>query len=281
MFIFHQTIDLQNFLKDKKDIGFVPTMGALHQGHISLIQQAKEISSIVVCSIFVNPTQFNNKEDFDKYPNTLAADLIKLEQAACDVLFIPSVEEIYPKDYITEEFNLGGLDHLLEGEMRPGHYQGVAQVVYRLLQIVHPDKMFMGLKDYQQIMVVKQMLANKHLSTAVVSCETEREESGLAMSSRNMRLTDADRLKATSISETLQWIKNHHRTSTWQELEKAGRSRLEKVSDQVEYLVIRDASNLLELTPTSKQAVVLVAAWFGGVRLIDNMTYSLEGLKKI
>lgn len=275
MFIFRHAADFQHFLKTKKEIGFVPTMGVLHQGHISLIETARKTCETVVCSIFVNPTQFNNQEDFDKYPNTIPADILKLEAACCDVLFLPSVEEIYPKGYQAEVYDLNGLDFLLEGAERPGHYQGVAQVVHRLLQLVQPSKMFMGLKDFQQIMVVKQMIASKGINVQIISCETEREPSGLAMSSRNMRLNEMDKAKAVAIADTMKWMIANHQHMAWPLLEKEGKEKLQQVSEKVEYVVIRDASNLEELSAKSKQAVVLVAAWFGGVRLIDNMIFNL------
>ncbi|HMG10532.1 MAG TPA: pantoate--beta-alanine ligase, partial [Mucilaginibacter sp.] len=191
-----------------KIVGFVPTLGALHQGHISLIKQAQQNSTEVVCSIFVNPTQFNDPKDLEKYPRPIAADIRMLEQVGCDILFNPPVNEIYD-DNEKWHLNIGDLDHLLEGKFRPGHYQGVTQVVYKLFSIVKPDVAFFGQKDYQQFLVISKMVELLNMPVKLVMCPIERENDGLAMSSRNIHLTPDDRQHALILSKALSWVKNN------------------------------------------------------------------------
>ncbi|HZI00726.1 MAG TPA: pantoate--beta-alanine ligase, partial [Flavisolibacter sp.] len=190
-------------------IGFVPTMGALHPGHISLIKESVNVSNITICSIFINPTQFNNKEDFAKYPVTIENDINLLTGSGCDILFLPTVDEIYSTAYVIKKYDLGKLETLLEGEFRPGHFQGVCQVVDRLLDIVSPDFMFLGQKDYQQCMILKQLivLRNDEAKIELVFAPTIRENDGLAMSSRNMRLQPEQRIKALCIHQCLEIMK--------------------------------------------------------------------------
>src|SRR5687767_9444009 len=176
-----------------KKIGFVPTMGALHQGHLALTAQAQRQTGFTVCSIFVNPTQFNNAADYSKYPNVIDKDIEKLAVAGVDILFLPAIEEVYQVGTQNlETYNLGYLETVLEGKYRPGHFQGVAQVMKRLLTMVQPDQLFMGLKDYQQCMVVRRVMDIARMPIQFVACATIRESDGLAMSSRNMRLTEED-----------------------------------------------------------------------------------------
>lgn len=220
MILFKRAEDLIGWLKKERSegrsIGFVPTLGALHPGHISLIDISKKTTSITVCSIFVNPTQFNDPNDFQKYPITIENDIFLLEKAGTDVLFLPEITEMYPggtKDL--EKYELGRLETLLEGKYRPGHFQGVCQVVRRLLDMVTPDDLFMGQKDYQQCMVVSRLLEIMGSSTRLHPCPIVREADGLAMSSRNMRLTAAERQKAPAIYQALTLVK--------EEWNKAGR----------------------------------------------------------
>src|SRR6478672_4850752 len=191
-----------------KSVGFVPTMGALHAGHMALVSESKRNCDITVCSIFVNPTQFNNAADLDKYPVTLEKDIDMLEAADCDILFLPSVTEMYPAGENREHYELGYLENILEGKYRPGHFQGVCQIVDKLLNAVQPHHLFMGRKDYQQCMVIKKLIELKQHSCELVVCDTVRESSGLAMSSRNMRLTDQEKKQALLIIETLRGIKS-------------------------------------------------------------------------
>ena len=201
--------------KQGKKYGFVPTMGALHAGHISLINDSKKASDLTVCSIFVNPTQFNDPKDFEKYPITIEKDIAMLEAAGCDILFLPEVAEMYPGGTSTSiHYELGYLETILEGHYRPGHFQGVCMIVHRLLDIVKPDNLYIGQKDYQQSMVIKKLIeltGMKELVDLNIS-PTLREAGGLAMSSRNMRLTEQERVKATAIYKTLHLIKEQLKT---------------------------------------------------------------------
>lgn len=214
MILFKTTAPLQDHLgklhnKNVK-IGFVPTMGALHQGHISLIKECKRKCDIIICSIFINPTQFNDKKDFEKYPVTIENDIYLLETNKTDILFLPSVDEVYPNGFDQlQHFNLGYLENILEGKYRPGHFQGVCNVVYKLLDIVKPDIIFLGRKDYQQYLVLKKMMQEFFPEINIDAVDIKREKSGLAMSSRNMRLTDEARNKATAIHKNLKCIQQN------------------------------------------------------------------------
>ncbi|MBV8390829.1 MAG: pantoate--beta-alanine ligase, partial [Mucilaginibacter sp.] len=227
-----------------KSIGFVPTMGALHQGHLSLLAQAQQHADITVCSIFVNPTQFNDPKDLEKYPRPIASDIKKLEQAGCDILFNPEVSEMYAANE-QWHLDLGELEHLLEGKFRPGHYQGVTQVVFKLLDIVKPDVAFFGQKDYQQFLVIQKMVDLLHLPVKLVMCPILREADGLAMSSRNIHLSPDDRQHALVLSKTLNWLKqnfdiNQLAPLTWECEEKISA----EPGVQLEYFEIADGENL-------------------------------------
>jgi pantoate--beta-alanine ligase len=246
-------------------------MGALHNGHLSLIAQAKLGNSLVVCSIFVNPTQFTDPKDLENYPRPIEADIAKLEQAGCDVLFNPAVTEMYDAN---EQWHLaiGQLEHLLEGEFRPGHYQGVTQVVYKLLDIVKPDALYMGQKDYQQIMVVNRMIELMNIPVKMVMCAIEREADGLAMSSRNIHLSPADRQHALVLSRTLTWVKTKFNIDNMPQLQQQAMAMLKAESDvQPEYFEIADGKTLLPAGKESATIVALTAARVGKTRLIDNM----------
>ena len=214
MYLFKRSTDLKKHLdlvrKSNKRIGFVPTMGALHNGHLSLIQAARQKNDVAVCSIFVNPTQFNDPKDFEKYPVTIEDDIKKLNTISTDILFLPSVEEMYPEGLQSSlHYDFGDLETILEGKFRPGHFQGVGRIVHKLLDIVQPDQLFMGQKDLQQCLVVRRLLAIIHSGVKLVVCPTEREGDGLAMSSRNARLSPAARKNAPAIYQALQGIKNN------------------------------------------------------------------------
>ncbi|NML23723.1 pantoate--beta-alanine ligase [Pseudoflavitalea sp. G-6-1-2] len=278
MLIIKQAARLQQYLQQQAErgliSGFVPTMGALHQGHISLIAEARKQAGITVCSIFVNPTQFNDPSDFDKYPKTIEQDVLLLEKAGTDILFLPSVEEVYPTGLTNlEHYELGYLETILEGKFRPGHFQGVCQVMFRLLSLVKPDLLFMGQKDFQQCMVVKKLLEIMQSSTQLIPAPTVREESGLAMSSRNMRLSAEAKDAATTISQALKEIKANLGQQPVATLKSNAVATLEKAGFTVDYVEIANADNL-ELTENwdgKAPLVALVAAFIGGVRLIDNM----------
>ena len=248
-------------------------MGALHTGHISLITISKKATSLTVCSIFVNPTQFNDPKDFQKYPVTIEKDIALLEKAGTDVLFLPGVGELYPGGTSAlEQYAIGPLETVFEGKYRPGHFQGVCQVMRRLLEIVRPDQLFMGSKDYQQCMVVQRLLGLIGLSVTLHRCPIVREADGLAMSSRNVRLTPEQRLQAPAIYRSLLAIRDGWAAGKPTErILSDARAILEAASFRIDYTAIADAATLA--TPPSRQdnAVALIAAFQGEVRLIDNM----------
>lgn len=266
---------LQKLRNKKVSVGFVPTMGALHNGHISLITKARKECEIVVCSIFVNPVQFNNKTDFEKYPVTIEQDILLLEENKTDILFLPSVNEVYPNGTNNLlHFDLDYLENILEGFYRPGHFQGVCNVMHNLLNVVKPNKLFLGQKDYQQILVLKKMMQSYFPSTKIIVEETLREDDGLAMSSRNMRLSNNARKKATAIFKALQFIKQNIATKNFEELKtEASEIILKNGFDKIDYIEICDAENLQAVNhfTQQKKLIALVAAYIENVRLIDNL----------
>lgn len=282
MIIFKEVSAITRYLEARRQeglhIGFVPTMGALHEGHLSLVRRCRGNAGITVCSIFVNPTQFNDAADFAKYPVTIASDIRMLENEGCDILFMPTVEEVYPGGTVaSRHYDLGYLETVLEGSYRPGHFQGVCQVVHRLLEIVAPHSLYLGQKDFQQCMVLKKLVELLDLRVEVVIGETLREPSGLAMSSRNLRLSDDEKRRATAIYQSLLQIKQNLYSSTAGELAAGARARLlGEGFGRIDYVAIADARTLQVLDDAEKPApsvplVALVAAFMGEVRLIDNM----------
>ncbi len=257
-----------------KKIGFVPTMGALHEGHVSLVKKAKRQNPFVVVSVFVNPTQFNDKSDLAKYPRTLEFDTALLAPTGADVLFFPSVSEIYPDgDNVGADIDLGGLDTFMEGKFRPGHFKGMAQVVKRLLDIVTPDRLYMGQKDFQQFSIVAYMIRNLDLPTELVVCPIIREKNGLAMSSRNERLTRETRQKAGLINRVMIAVKKSMDLKSIAELEAYAMKRLSTPPFEPEYFSIVDGYTLQPVTSLrdSTYVVACLAVWADGVRLIDNI----------
>lgn len=275
MYIFKRIPDLQNYLaKQNESIGFVPTMGALHKGHISLMEKAKNENSLCVCSIFVNPTQFNDKKDFDKYPITLETDIAQLIEAKVDVLFLPEVEEMYPSGTASlKSYDIGYLDTVLDGKFRPGHFNGVCLIVHRLLEAVRPNQLYLGEKDFQQCLVIKQLVNQLHLPIQVNTCPTYREANGLAMSSRNARLSVKGKDEAGVIYKTLLSFKDNKERNSFKELHDQGIANLSALGFDVEYLLLANASNLfiLDEFELDTPMVVLIAAKYEGVRLIDNL----------
>ena len=278
MIIFKKAADIGIFLQQKRQnnpkTGFVPTMGALHQGHISLIESARSENDVVVCSIFVNPTQFNDPKDFQNYPITIENDIDLLEKAGCDALFLPAVEEMYPAGLENKKpYALGYLETVLEGRYRPGHFQGVCQVVHRLLTIVPADRLYLGQKDFQQCMVIRKMIELENLPIETVICPTLRETDGLAMSSRNMRLDKEAREKAVEISRTLLHIKSSLKAGDLSELKTAAVEQLNRTGFKTDYVEIADADTLelIGRWDGKRKLVALCAAFLGEVRLIDNM----------
>ena len=296
MIIFKTVTELHQYLENQraagKTIGFIPTMGALHQGHLSLVERSNQLHPVSVSSIFVNPTQFNDPKDFQKYPVTIERDCLMLERQHSEVLFLPSVMEMYPKGLTYKQhFNLGYLEKILEGVFRPGHYQGVCQVVQRLLEIVQPNELFLGQKDWQQCMVIKklveimgtQAIHNKSFEDPatlqsskikVTIAPTLREADGLAMSSRNMRLDETDRQIAPAIFRQLEIIKENFGNRDVETLKaEAVQNLLAGGFTKVDYVEIADTQNLLAINKfdPNKKAVALVAAFINEVRLIDNI----------
>ncbi|HAL82806.1 MAG TPA: pantoate--beta-alanine ligase [Mucilaginibacter sp.] len=254
-----------------KTIGFVPTMGALHAGHLSLIEQAQQNNDEVVCSIFVNPSQFNDPKDLEKYPRTIEADIKMLEQVKCDVLFNPAVNEIYD-DNEQWHLNTGELEYLLEGKFRPGHYQGVTQVVYKLFNIVKPDTAYFGQKDYQQFLIISKMAEQLNMPVKLVMCPIRREADGLAMSSRNIQLTAEDRVHALILSKTLNRVKDSFDRNKLAELkQEADRMISKEPGVELEYFEIADGDTLHQANEKTKNIIALVAARVGITRLIDNV----------
>jgi len=246
-------------------------MGALHAGHLSLIEQAQQNNDEVVCSIFVNPSQFNDPKDLEKYPRTIEADIKMLEQVKCDVLFNPAVNEIYD-DNEQWHLNTGELEYLLEGKFRPGHYQGVTQVVYKLFNIVKPDTAYFGQKDYQQFLIISKMAEQLNMPVKLVMCPIRREADGLAMSSRNIQLTAEDRVHALILSKTLNRVKDSFDRNKLAELkQEADRMISKEPGVELEYFEIADGDTLHQANEKTKNIIALVAARVGITRLIDNV----------
>ncbi len=274
---------LGRFKEDGKSVGYVPTMGALHSGHLSLVQGALMENDICVVSIFVNPTQFNNKEDLEKYPRDLERDCDLLHKISSKVVvFAPSVSEVYPSPD-TRQFDFGQLDKVMEGKFRPGHFNGVAQVVSRLFDIVKPDKAYFGEKDFQQLAIIRQMVKMLNLDIQIVAMPIVRQESGLALSSRNERLTDGQKIIATNISRTLfqsrdEWMPQFSVKETICKT-------IDKVNSfdglQVEYFEIVDGDTLQPVASwgESEYIVGCITVFCGDVRLIDNIVYIAENQK--
>ena len=280
MILFKKTTDLHKYLESQTkkavSIGFVPTMGALHEGHISLIKKSKELNKITICSIFVNPTQFNDPVDFEKYPSTLENDIYLLNASQCDILFHPSVDEVYPEGLLNrQQYDLGHLEKILEGEYRPGHFQGVCSVVHRLLDMINPDWLYLGQKDYQQCKVITKLLQlmSNEKEIRIEICPTIREADGIAMSSRNLRLNNNERKNATLLYESLVYVKKCISAGNTENVRTTAVTMLRDGSLRMDYLKIADADTLDEIIDWDgrQKIIALVAASVGNVRLIDNM----------
>lgn len=258
-------------------IGVVPTMGALHAGHLSLVEAAKAACDRVIVTIFVNPKQFNNPEDLANYPRTEHQDAEKLAPFGVDAIYVPDPDQIYPEGYATNVSVSGSITDVMEGPFRPGHFDGVATVVAKLFLQTSADKAFFGQKDYQQLMVVTRMARDLDIPIDVVGCPTVRETSGLAMSSRNLHLSDAALAKAAVLNATMrQAAAGAAEGQSWEALEAAARQRLAEVGfGEVEYFDLRCADNLEALQTPSRPARLLAAAWLDGIRLIDNIEVSV------
>ncbi len=261
--------------KEVGSVGFVPTMGALHTGHISLVERCKSENNCAVVSIFVNPTQFNDPKDLERYPRTEEEDFTMLEAAGCDIVFAPSVEIIYPTQD-NRVFDFGGLDKYMEGAKRPGHFNGVAQVVSRLFELVTPSKSYFGEKDFQQLAIVKYMTKELGLPVEIISSPTKRAEDGLALSSRNALLSSKHRGIAPFIYKTLSNSVTKAKDMSIREVELWVSNEIGKVSDmELEYFTISNAATMSPATSWSEENGIVgcIAVRIGGIRLIDNIKY--------
>ncbi len=282
MQIFYSISELRNCLsaarKNNQTIGFVPTMGALHKGHLSLISRCRKENDICVVSIFVNPTQFNNKQDLAIYPRNLEKDTALVESVGCNIVFAPSVEEMYSENELNDifSFDFAGLDQVMEGKFRPGHFNGVVQVVSKLFNILEPDNAYFGEKDFQQVAIIRHMVKILHLPIHIISCPIVREESGLAMSSRNELLTTDERNIATNISRVLKESTTFAEQKTPDELTQWVIDSINACAGlTIEYFEIVDGYSLQKVSDwTESQYIVgCVTVFCGKVRLIDNITY--------
>ncbi|WP_435354343.1 pantoate--beta-alanine ligase [Emticicia sp. SJ17W-69] len=280
MLIFNTISEIQEYLKSQqktgKTIGFVPTMGALHAGHISLIERSKTENDLTVCSIFVNPTQFNNPEDLKKYPRTLDNDSELLQAAACDVVFAPSAEEMYPS-LPQLRMDFGTLETVMEGKFRPGHFNGVGIVVSKLFNIIKSDKAYFGLKDLQQVAVIRQMVKDLSFDLEIIPCPTLREIDGLAMSSRNTRLSVEARALAPQIYKVLNLAQEKLQAGfSTKEIQEVVNQYFSQYPEfEVEYFEVADFDTLepIEAKNETGKTALCIAAFLGGVRLIDNMVF--------
>ena len=279
MLVFKHIVDYTTWrAQQTAKIGFVPTMGALHQGHISLLETAKKHAELTVCSIFINPTQFNNADDFAKYPVQLSADYALLIEANVDVLFLPDTAEMYPEGLAqTKVYPIGYLDTILDGAMRPGHFQGVCRIVHKLLQVIQPHCMVMGQKDFQQCLVIKQLIEQEQIPVELILAPTHRAPDGLALSSRNQRLSREALQKAPLIYKTLCRVADGlNKPNSFNQLQAIAFKQLIENGFTPEYLLLADANTLELLSEPSdtEPMVILIAVWLDGVRLIDNITLS-------
>lgn len=277
MLIINSISDLSTALAELKNsaksVGFVPTMGALHKGHVSLMEKSLAENEITVVSIFVNPRQFNNPDDLIKYPRTIDADIQILQQTNVDIVFVPSsIEDVYPENFRVPKVNLGRLEELMEGSMRPGHFDGVVQVLYRFFDLIKPTRAYFGLKDFQQVAVVRKMIKELCLPIEIVPCSIYREETGLAYSSRNQRLTSEQKTEALFIYRSLIQAKELANSNTPKEIMDKMSELYSKSSLSLEYFEIVHPDTLETLSDSwVKGAVACVVAHVGEVRLIDNM----------
>ncbi|MBT4412858.1 MAG: pantoate--beta-alanine ligase [Polaribacter sp.] len=278
MKIFNTKQEIKSYLTTQKEehktIGFVPTMGALHQGHLSLVKKAKKKNDMVVVSIFVNPTQFDKKEDLTNYPKTIENDTQLLESISCDVLFFPSVEEIYDHHILSEKFDFDGLEHQMEGKFRPGHFDGVGTIVKTLFKIVAPNKAYFGQKDFQQLQIIKKMVRKNRLNVKIKGCPIFRENDGLAMSSRNTRLSEEQRAAAPFIYKVLKKVRKKFGPENIIELNEWVENQFKMHPFfKLEYFTIADEKSLetIKNRESNKKYRAFIAVFAGKIRLIDNI----------
>ena len=280
MLIFDRQVALIEHLKhisdSKTTIGFVPTMGALHEGHLSLIENSIKDNSISIISIFVNPTQFNNPEDLEKYPRTLESDLEKLKSVSDNIIiYAPNVDDIYEGKTVSKQFNFDGLENQMEGKFRPGHFDGVGTIVKRLFEIVKPTNAYFGEKDFQQLQIIKKLVEKENLPINIVSCPIFREHSGLAMSSRNERLSPSERQSATIIYKTLLEAKSNFNSDSVSEIKKWVEQVFEnQINFKLDYFEIADEASLLPCNEKidTKKHRAFIAVFVNNIRLIDTIS---------
>lgn len=256
-----------------KSLGFVPTMGSLHEGHLSLVHRSSAENDLTAVSIFVNPTQFNDPKDFERYPRQTESDIALLNTVKCDVLFLPKEDEIFPSPD-TMDYDFGAIMRIWEGEHRPGHFRGVVSVVRRLFEIVRPDRAYFGLKDFQQFLIIRKLVEKYDLGIEILGCEIIRSKDGLALSSRNQLLGDSDRKSAVKLSEALKIMAEDATSKSAAELEEMGRDFLKSFPEiELEYLAVVDPEDLHRRDERAEKGKrrALIAARIGSVRLIDNM----------
>jgi len=277
MEVFKTIKSLQETLSVKvqnSTLGLVPTMGALHEGHLAIVKRAKAENDLVVASIFVNPTQFDKKEDLDNYPSTLHTDLEALENLGCDFVFVPTIEEIYRDNLQAETFDFDNLDMVMEGKFRPGHFDGVATIVKKLFQITNPQRAYFGEKDYQQLLIIKKMVQLESIPVNIIPVAIYRESDGLAMSSRNMRLTDAQRSAAPEIYQTLLKSKKLFESNDLQKVKSFVKNEfIQNKELRLEYFEIADSETLIapsHILPNTRYRA-FIAVFAGEIRLIDNI----------
>ena len=269
---------VQAFKAAGERVGFVPTMGNLHAGHLDLVSRAGQICERTVASIFVNPTQFDREDDLNAYPRTLEADLKHLEAQGVDLVFYPNASEMYPQGGLVTQVDIPSLSSLLEGSSRPGHFRGVATVVCKLFNIVAPDVAVFGQKDFQQLMVIRQMVADLNLPVEIIGAPTVREADGLAMSSRNNRLTPDQRSLAPNVNRVLRIIETKLKAGekAFEALQQQAMADLERAGLKPDYITVCAAKTLMPATEEDNDLVILAAAYLGDIRLIDNIPVSLS-----
>lgn len=280
MFLFHKKADLQQYLQSvlesKTTIGFVPTMGALHRGHLSLLEKSVKNNTVTVISIFINPTQFNNLEDLSKYPRTLEADVEKIATVSDKIIvYAPNVLDIYAEETVAEPFNFDGLENQMEGKFRTGHFDGVGTVVKRLFEIVQPTNAYFGEKDFQQLLIIKKMVAKQKLNVNITGCAVFREENGLAMSSRNERLTQKERQEAAVIYEILKQVRIDFEKKSVSEITKMVQKKLKNhLVFELEYFEIMDEVTLNPCIRKNKNKKYrsFIAVFVNKIRLIDTIS---------
>tara|TARA_Y100000746_G_scaffold160895_1_gene138392 strand:+ start:769 stop:1605 length:837 start_codon:yes stop_codon:yes gene_type:complete len=276
MHIFKDKNQLIKFLSNNNKyvkIGFIPTMGSIHQGHLSLIKESQKKCDLTICSIYINPTQFNNKKDYENYPKELNSDIKKLNTIKCDVVYTPKSNDFYDKNEVAENYNFNSLDNNLEGKHRPGHFNGVATIVEKLLKIVKPKYAFFGEKDLQQLRIVKQLVKDKNINTEIIGCKTIRERNGLAKSSRNKLLSKSNLEKSAAIYQQLLFCKRNFNTIPLHELKNQVLKKLNKLGFRIDYFEFIDLKNFSIQTEKKSgiKYAACIAVIISEVRLIDNI----------